>query len=143
MSITGWLSGEGEVAFHENMKEVFRGKRISTCARDTQRIATLRRTLADVGIRVGQTPYQGPNANAYAKRFVRSIEVECSKRGIPFGERHLRRTIAEFVEHYHRERNHQGLDNELIAGAPPVERGNRIRRHQRLGGLLNYYCRAA
>jgi hypothetical protein len=62
---------------------------------------------------------------------------------IPLGERHLRRTIAEYVEHYHRERNHQGLENELIAGAPSGERGCRIRRRPRLGGLLNYYERAA
>jgi transposase InsO family protein len=92
---------------------------------------------------VVRTPYQAPNANAYAERFVRSIKKECLSRVIPFGERHLRRTIGEFVEHYHRERNHQGLDNELIAGAPPVEGGHRIRRRQRLGGFLSYYARAA
>ncbi|MDO8795610.1 MAG: hypothetical protein Q7J25_13435 [Vicinamibacterales bacterium] len=63
-------------------------------------------------------------------------------RVIPFGTRHLRRTIAEFVEHYHGERNHQGLGNELIEGAPAVANVGRIRRRQRLGGLLNYYCRA-
>jgi hypothetical protein len=62
---------------------------------------------------------------------------------ILFGERHLRRTIAEYVEHYHGERNHQGLGNALIEGAPPIDRVDRIRRRQRLGGLLNYYCRAA
>jgi hypothetical protein len=62
---------------------------------------------------------------------------------IPFGERHLRRTIAEYVEHYHRKRNHQGLANELIEGAPAVDYGGRIRRRPRLGGLLNYYARAA
>ena len=90
-----------------------------------------------------QTPYQAPNANAYAERFVRSIKHECLNRVIPFGERHLRRTIAEFVEHYHGERNHQGLGNELIDGAPAVEQVGRIRRRQRLGGLLNYYARAA
>jgi hypothetical protein len=33
---------------------------------------------------------------------------------IPLGERHHRRAVTEFVAHYHRERNHQGLDNELI-----------------------------
>jgi hypothetical protein len=33
---------------------------------------------------------------------------------ILFGERHLRRTIAEFIAHYHGERNHQGIGNELI-----------------------------
>ena len=63
---------------------------------------------------------------------------------IPFGERHLRQTIAEYVQHYHRERNHQGLENELIEGAPAVEEDvGRIRRRQRLGGLLNFYWRAA
>jgi transposase InsO family protein len=99
--------------------------------------------LREAGIRVVQTPYQAPNANAYAERFVRSIKHECLNRVIPFGERHFRRTIAEFLEHYHRERNHQGLENELIEGAPGGgEHVGRIRRRQRLGGLLNYYCRA-
>jgi hypothetical protein len=59
------------------------------------------------------------------------------------GERHFRKAMHEFVEHYHRERNHQGLDNELIDGHPSAVDAGRIRRHQRLGGLLNYYCRAA
>ena len=66
-------------------------------------------SLQDAGIRVVQTPYQAPNANAYAERFVRSIKEECLDRLIPLGERHFRRAVAEFVAHYHRERNHQGL----------------------------------
>ena len=49
---------------------------------------------SEAGIRVVQTPYRAPNANAYAERFVRSIKDECLNRVIPFGERHLRRTIA-------------------------------------------------
>jgi len=53
------------------------------------------------------------HANAYAERFVWSIKEECLDRMIPLGERHLRRTIAEFVAHYHGERNHQGIGNEL------------------------------
>ena len=103
----------------------------------------MRERLGEAGIRVVQAPFQAPNANAYAERFVRSIEQECLNRVVPLGERHLRRTIAEFIEHYHGERNHQGLGNELIDGAPPVERFGRIHRHQRLGGLLNYCARAA
>jgi transposase InsO family protein len=104
---------------------------------------SVNRPLGEAGIRVVQTPYQAPNANAYVERFVRSIRHECLNRVIPFGERHFRRTIAEFVEHYHAERNHQGLGNELINGTPHVDGVNRIRRRQRRGGLLNYYCRAA
>ena len=118
------------------------GSRVLICDRDAKWSAPVRARLGEAGIRVVQTPYQAPNANAYAERFVRSIKEECLSRLVPFGERHLRRTIAEYVEHYHRERNHQGLDNELITGAL-IERGHRIRRRQRLGGLLNYYARAA
>ena len=31
-----------------------------------------------------------------------------------FGERSLRKALQEFEAHYHTERNHQGLGNELI-----------------------------
>jgi hypothetical protein len=51
--------------------------------------------------------------------------------------------VAEYVEHYHGERNHQGLGNRLIAGAPVIDQTSRVRRHARLGGLLNFYERAA
>jgi putative transposase len=49
--------------------------------------------------------FQAPNANAYAERFMRSIKHKCLSRVIRFGEYHLRRTLAEFIEHYYRERN--------------------------------------
>jgi hypothetical protein len=73
---------------------------------------------------------------------VRSIKEECLDRIIPLGERHFRRAVHDFVEHYHLERNHQGLGNTLIVGAPARTTGS-IRRRPRLGGLLNYYERAA
>ena len=62
---------------------------------------------------------------------------------ILLGERHFRRAVTEFVAHYHRERNHQGLDNQLIAGSPVVDSAGRVSRRPRLGGLLNFYQRAA
>ena len=55
------------------------------------------------------------------------------------GEHHFRRAVAEYVEHYHRERNHQGLNNRLIADTPTSDRAGRVRRRPRLGGLLNFY----
>ena len=58
------------------------------------------------------------------------------------GERHFRRAVAEFVAVYDRERNHLGLDNELIAGTARDTAG-RVSRRSRLGGLLNHYERAA
>ena len=68
--------------------------------------------------------------NAYAERFVRSIKSECLSRMIPLGENHLRVSIRAFVAHYHLERNHQGLDNELICSAQetlPSDGGIRCR----------------
>jgi putative transposase len=90
------------------------GHHVLICDRDQKWTPSVRQFLDTSGIRVVQTPFQAPNANAYAERFARSIKDECLSRVILFGERHLRRTIAEFIEHYHRERNHQGVGNELI-----------------------------
>jgi putative transposase len=78
-----------------------------------------------------------------ATRLVRSIREECLDRVIPLGERHLRRTLAEFVAHYHGERNHQGLGNELIDRPTRQRASGPVRRRQRVGGLLSYYYRAA
>ena len=57
--------------------------------------------------------------------------------------RHFRQAVAEYVEHYDGERNHQGLDNRLVSGPPVINMTSRVRRRVRLGGLLNFYERAA
>ena len=85
-----------------------------------------------------------PNLNAHAERFVRSIKDECLNRMIFIGQESLRRAIGEYMVHYHEERNHQGLENRLIHGAPSVAANEgTIDRRSRLGGMLNYYYRAA
>ena len=40
-------------------------------------------------------------------------------------------------------RNHQGIGNELIQPRGRVDGQGRVRRRQRMGGVLNYYGRAA
>ena len=65
-------------------------------------------------------------------------------RMIFFGERSLRNAVHAFCEHYHHERNHQGLNNRLID--PGVEVGRReggVVCRERLGGMLRYYYRRA
>jgi hypothetical protein len=63
-----------------------------------------------------------------------------------FGERHLRDVIREFG-HYHTECFHQGLGGQLLKSQPGSANDNgsngSIACHSRLGGLLNYYHRAA
>lgn len=52
--------------------------------------------------------------------------------------------VSEYLRHYHAQRNHRGLGNELIAGAPTTANTNgRVARRKRLGGLLNFYHREA
>ena len=89
-------------------------------------------------------PARSPNLNAYAERFVRSIKSECLSQIIPLGEQHLRHAVKEYAEHYHVERNHQGLENRLIEKRDGVvDMDSAVRRRERLGGILKYSERRA
>jgi putative transposase len=82
--------------------------------------------------------------NAYAERFVRSIKDECLHRMIFIGQASLRGAVAEYMDHYHAERNHQGLENRLIhAPAAVTANVDAIYRRAPLGGTLNFYYRKA
>ena len=91
------------------------------------------------GVRIIRTPFRAPNCNAYAERFVRSIKEECLARVIPLGERHLRRLIAEFCSPLPRRAESSRHRNELIQPLGRVDGQGRVRRHQRIGGVLSYY----
>jgi len=53
-------------------------------------------------------------------------------------------TLRDYMEHYHGERNHQGLDNQLIIPRPArCSKVQRIDCRSRLGGMLRFYERAA
>jgi putative transposase len=100
--------------------------------------------LKPSGVKTVKLPARSPNLNAYAERFVRSVKSECLAKIIPLGERHLRKAVREYTEHYHVERNHQGLDNELIEeSSRPVNEGSAVDCRERLGGILKYYLRRA
>jgi transposase InsO family protein len=117
--------------------------RLLLCDRDPKWSSAVEQWLRTAGVRVIRTPPRAPNCNAYAERFVRSVKEECLDRIVPVGEGHLRRTLQEFAVHYHRERNHQGLGNELIH-CPTAQRPmGPVRRRQRVGGVLGYYYRSA
>jgi hypothetical protein len=60
-----------------------------------------------------------------------------------FGEDHLRMAVREYLAHYLGERNHQGLNNLLIAPNPAADQKGCVERKQRLGGTLSYYFRGA
>jgi putative transposase len=114
--------------------------------RDTKFCASFRSTLVAGGIRPIQLPPRSPNLNAFAERWVRSVKQESLSKLILFGEASLRRALAEFVEHFHTERNHQGKGNGLLFPSHELgggRRGRSVLCRERLGGLLKYYRRAA
>ena len=120
------------------------GKRYLIHDRDPLFTTEFVEILKSTGVQSVKLPPRSPNLNAHAERFVRTIKESCLERIILFGEGSLRKAVHEFVEHYHRERNHQGLDNRLIMPEQPIgDRTGAIQRRPRLGGMLNYYYRQA
>jgi len=111
--------------------------------RDPLYTAAFRDLLRDSGVKPLLLPARSPNLNAFAERFVGSIKSECLDRIVPLGETHLRAAVRAFMDHYHEERAHQGLGNELIAAkATPFGPGP-VRCRERLGGVLKFYYREA
>ena len=94
------------------------GKRYLIHDRDPLFTEAVRGPLRDSGVKPLRLPANSPNLNAYAERFVLSIRRECLDRFVPLSERHLRTAVTEYVVHYHTERNHQGLGNELLTPLP-------------------------
>ena len=123
---------------------LFLGKRYLIHDRDPLFTAEFQLMLSEVGIQSVKLPPRSPNLNAHAERLVRTSKESCLDRLILFGEGSLRKAIREFAAHYHLERNHQGLGNQLIVPETSLAKlHGAIQRRQRLGGMLNYYHRAA
>ena len=119
-----------------------RGKGFLIHDRDPLYTREFRKLIEHAGVTSVRLPPRSPNLNAYAERFVLSIKSECLDRMVLIGERHLRRAIGNYVEHYHLERCHQGLGNRPIAEVPKPSEGA-VLRHERLGGFLSHYYRDA
>ena len=111
--------------------------------RDTK-FAPLCGVLENTEVDVILLPPRSPNLNAFCERFMRTMKSECQNKMIFYGEDSLRRALKEFTEHYHTERNHQGIGNEIIARGHEVGRtSGEIQCNERLGGMLKYYYRDA
>ncbi len=105
-------------------------------------LRTFLKTCTDT--KVVLLPPRSPNLNAHLERFMRSLKSECLDRMIFFGDQPLRRALTEFQTHYHHERNHQGLDNQVIDPGDEVGRTQGVLDcRERLGGLLRYDHRRA
>ncbi len=76
------------------------------------------------------------------------LRVHCSSTRFRCWADILRAVVREFVEHYHAERNHQGLGNVIPFPIPfpspdSASSVGRVARRERLGGVLSFYGRKA
>ena len=118
-----------------------KGKKYLIHDRDPLFTKDFRAILKAGGIDCKKTTVACPNMTPYVERFVRSIKSECLNKMLIFGESHLRYVVNEYMEHYHTERPHQGIGNNMIEPPPPGK--GEIICQERLGGLLKSYRRAA
>lgn len=105
------------------------------------------------GIRVIKAPVRAPRARAHAERWVGTLRRECLDRMLILGRRQLEHVLRAYAEHYNTHRPHRALDQRPpLAKPPPREyrapsdarpRLDRLRRRDRLGGLLHEYQLAA
>jgi putative transposase len=117
--------------------------------RDTKFTRSFDDVFRSEGVRILKTPIRAPRANAFAERFVGTIRRECLDRSLILNRRHLETVLAEYILHYNDHRPHRSLDqsaplhlNErpLRVRTPDSER---VRRKDRLGGLIHEYELAA
>ena len=124
--------------------------------RDPRFTKRFRGILQAGGVTCKKLPPRSPNLNAYAERFVRSIKSECLDNFIFVSEKQLRYVIDEYVEHYNRERPHQGIGNVPITSPseerlespvlsihPRTIKIGKVQCRERLGGMLKHYYRKA
>jgi len=120
------------------------GKKHMIMDRDTKFNESFRSFMSNEGVEPVRLPPRSPNMNAHLERFFGSLKSECLDRLILFGEKSMRNAVNQYLEHYHAERPHQGLGNELIVPFDqPTNADAKIETTERLGGLLRSYRRAA
>ena len=102
------------------------------------------------GTQIIKTPVQAPNAGAFAERWVPTVREECLDWMLIRGRRHLERVLDEYVQHSNDQRPHRGLQlrppSSIGTGPGPpsaVAVAARVRRRDRLGGLVHEYHQAA
>jgi putative transposase len=104
------------------------------------------------GMRVIKAPARAPKARAHAERWVGSVRRECLDRLLILGRRHLASVLREYTSHYNEHRPHRSLEQlpPLVTPAATEERPaadviqlDRVRRRDRLGGLIHEYDLAA
>jgi len=120
--------------------------------RDSKFTRTFDEVFRSEGIEVIKAPVRAPRARAHAERWVGTVRRECLDRLLIVGRRHLERVLSVYTLHYNEHRPHRSLAQRPPL-APMAAHGQqaagevllleRLRRRDRLGGLIHEYELAA
>src|SRR6266508_1808527 len=91
--------------------------------RDASYGQAFRDRVQAMGIKEVVTAPRSPWQNAYVERIIGSIRRECLDYVVIVNERHLRRVLSSYVQHYHRTRTHLSLNKdcpETRSAHPPT-----------------------
>jgi putative transposase len=94
------------------------------------------------GTHIIQTPFQTPNANAFAERWVRTVREECLDQLLILNEPHLRRVLKTYSDYYNKARPHQGIQQQSPIPRIQHHTIGIIRNKKVLGGIINDYYRS-
>ncbi len=98
--------------------------------------------LADAGIRTVLCNVRTPRMNAIAERWIGGCRGELLDRALVWNQDHLRQILRQYETHHNQHRPHRSLDGAapLKPLPEPADLGQyRVRRHARVGGLINEY----
>jgi transposase InsO family protein len=112
--------------------------------RDSKFTAASGQVLAGNGTRVIKTPVRSPRATSVAELYVGTLRRECPGHLLIYGERHLRRILAEYTRHDNEHRPHQAREQRPPLHEPgqAVDMTTRIPRRQVVHCLISEYRRA-
>jgi putative transposase len=129
-----------------NLEDQADGLKFLIRDRDAKFTAAFDAVFTAVGVRIIKTPVRSPRANAIAERWVGSVRRQCLDRMLIISERHLQLILSEYADHYNAHRPHRTLRQNPPAGRahPAAEvTSMRVRRRDRLGGLIHEYAKVA
>jgi transposase InsO family protein len=98
--------------------------------------------LADGGIRTVLCNVRTPRMNAIAERWIGGCRRELLDRTLIWNQNHLRRILHQYETHHNQHRPHRSLHaaTPLKPLPEPADLDQyRVRRHARVGGLINEY----
>ncbi len=112
--------------------------------RDNDKIygAKFRHRVVGLGLEQIRTTFRSPWQNGFAERWIASLRRDCLDHVIAINERQLRRVVQSYVDYYHEDRTHLGLEKDTPQerSIAPPEMGEVVA-IPRLGGLHHRYSR--